>query len=35
MIKVGELDKILNNIKYLSKIHFGGHIKDMMVNFGI
>jgi len=35
MIKDGELDKILNNIKSLNKIHFGGPIKNMMVNFGI
>jgi len=34
MIRVGESDKNLNNIRYLSKIHSGGHIKNMMENYG-
>jgi hypothetical protein len=35
MIKDGELDKISNNIMLLKIIHSGGHIKDMMENYGI
>lgn len=35
MIKGGGAGKNLNNISYLSRIHFGGHIKNMMASYGI
>ena len=33
-IKVGEFDKISNNSKFWSRIHFGGLINDTMVSCG-
>jgi hypothetical protein len=35
MTKDGDADNNLNNISYLNKIHFGGLIRSMMVNYGI
>ena len=35
MIKVGESDRNLSSIRYLSKIPSGGLIRNMMENYGI
>ena len=35
MTRDGESDRISNSIRYLNRIHSGGHIRSTMVNYGI